>query len=266
MIILNRCSDIWWGGSMDMERQLTGFITITRSTIRKLLFSKRIIITFLILGFVCSIMAYATTQDVDRLYDGTNLLDGLILFFFMPVIAMFYGSSLITDEIEDKSITQIVTAPMNRMLTYVGYYIGLSISVSLIILLILTSGFLVYFGSLGIDSEAMEVYTGMAAMVVIGSFVYSSLFIMISVLISRPIYFGLFYAFIWEGFIGSIPGNIRLVAVKHYIRSLGEEWISNGDIANYDSSPVSLSVQVLVILLMILFVLGAFIFREKEFP
>jgi len=248
-----------------MMDQLTGFLTIVKYTSKKLLFSKRMILTLLVTMFICAIMGYATTQEVNKMLDGTNLLDVLILFFFMPVMAMIYGSSLIRDEMDDKSITQIVTSPLNRVVTYAGYYIGLSISVSIIMLIIFTAGFMTFFGTLGLDSDAAEVYSGMAAMVVIGSFVYSSLFIMISVLINHPIYFGLVYAFIWEGFIGSIPGRMQFLAVKHYIRSLGADWISFGMISDYNASSTSDSVKVLIILVIILFVLGAFIFKEKEF-
>jgi ABC-2 type transport system permease protein len=248
-----------------MKNQFTGFFTIVKYTVKKLLFSKRMILTILVTIFVCAIMGYATTQDVDKLFDGTNLMDGLILFFFMPVMAMIYGSSLIRDEIEDKSITQVVTSPLNRFITYSGYYIGLSISVSIIMLIILTSGFLTFFGRMGLDSDTSEIYAGMAAMVVIGSFVYSSLFIMISLLINHPIYFGLVYAFIWEGFIGSIPGSMQYLTVKHFVRSLGTDWISFGTIADYNASSLGESAQVLIIFIIVLLILGAFLFREKEF-
>lgn len=106
----------------------------------------------------------------------------------------------------------------------------------------------------------------MVAMMVIGSFAYSALFILVSVLISHPIYFGLLYAFIWVGYIGSIPGNIRLLAVKHYVRSLGAHWISVGNIAGYNASTPGDAATVLAALTVGLLVVGALVFRQKEFP
>jgi hypothetical protein len=89
---------------------------------------------------------------------------------------------------------------------------------------------------------------------------------MVSVLISKPMYFGLFYAFIWEGFIGSIPGRIQLISVKHYIRSLGSHWLHDGNIAEYEmASSATDAAWVLVIFSLVIFVLGAYLFREKEF-
>jgi ABC-2 type transport system permease protein len=250
---------------MDMRDQLMGLWTIVRYTTRKILFSRRIVITLLIAAFVSAVLLYAAGQEADRLSGGTNMLDTLILFFFMPVLAMIYGSSLLRDEMDDKSITQVVTSPLDRVTIYTGYYVGLVVSVSAIMLLVLTVGFLSFFGRLGIDGDALGIYGAMAALLVIGAFVYSALFMMVSVLIERSIYFGLFYAFIWEGLIGSIPGNIRLLAVKHYVRSIGSSWISFGDISTFDASPAGTSAWVLLVLAVVLFVMGAILFRRKEF-
>ncbi len=258
---------------MDLARQLTGFRTIILYTIRKLLLSKRIYITLLIVLFVVAVMAYASTLELneDEIEDGitmadrgADLLDVLILFFFLPVMAMIYGSSLVRDEMDDRSITAVVTSPMDRVVTFTAYYIGLAVSVSLIMLLIMTAGFLSFFTNVGFEGTG-GIYGSFAGLMVIGAFAYSSLFIMVSVLLSKPIYFGLFYAFIWEGFIGSIPGRIRLLAVKHYIRSTGTHWLDHGGIASYDAASIGDAAWTLVVLSVVVFALGAYLFREKEF-
>ncbi len=259
---------------MDMTKQLTGFQTVMLYTVRKLLLSRRIYITLLIMLFIVAIMAYASTLDLndseiesgETLVDrGVNLLDVLILFFFLPVMAMIYGSSLVRDEMDDRSITAIVTSPMDRVVTFIAYYLGLAISVSVIMLLLLSAGFLSYFGNVGLD-DADGIYGPFASLMVIGAFAYSALFIMVSVLLSKPIYFGLFYAFIWEGFIGSIPGRISWLSIKHYIRSMGSHWISSGMISEYQGAhSVSDAAWILVILSVVVFAIGAFLFREKEF-
>jgi ABC-2 type transport system permease protein len=259
---------------MDMTKQLTGFWTMIHYTIRKLLLSKRIFISLLILLFIVAIMAYASTLDLTqdeidegktKIDIGVDMLDNLILFFFLPVMAMIFGSSLVRDEMDDRSITAVVTSPMDRSITFIAYYIGLAVSVSLIMVVIATAGVLSYFGSIGLEGTA-NIYGNMVTLVVLGSFAYSSLFIMISVLLSKPIYFGLFYAFIWEGFIASIPGRIQLLSVKHYVRSLGTHWIDWGDISMYErASSVSDAAWVLVIFSIVSLAIGAFLFRDTEF-
>jgi len=249
---------------MDMTKQLTGFITIFRYTTKKILFSKRILIVIFIMAFMCSVSYYGVTQDAKKV-DFVNIMDILVLFFIMPIITMIYGCSVIKDEIDDRSITQIVTSPMNKVVTYFGYYIGLVVSTSIIMILVFSSGFLVFFGGTSFDGSS-SIFYDLAVLMIIGSIVYSSLFFMVSMFFETPIYFGLFYAFIWEGFIGSLPGSIGKVALKHYIRSIGSEMMSIGDISSYDATSYSDSVTVLVAFVVITSVLGAILFWNKEYP
>jgi ABC-2 type transport system permease protein len=128
-----------------------------------------------------------------------------------------------------------------------------------------TVGWLAFFGQHGMGSDELGLYLEFVALVVIGSFVYSSLFLAISVLFNKPILFGLFYAFIWEGYIGSLPGAIQNASVKHYLRSLGSEWVKFGDISGWDqASSASSSALVLLGVTIFFLILGTYLFREKE--
>jgi len=251
---------------VDVKANLIGMMAIVRYFTKKILFSRKAVVTVLIAIFLAVVMGYVATQDVERLPDGDDLMDLLILFLFMPIIAMIYGASIIRDEIEDKSITQILTSPLDRTFAYLGYYLSLAISLSIVMVIIVTVGFLSFFGQTGIDGDAMSIYSSMCGLTIIGSLVYSSLFLFISLPLKRPLYFGLFYAFIWEGFIGSLPGRIKEIALKHYIRSIGSEWISYGDISTYSASSVAYSSQVLVGITIAFLLLGIILFNVKEFP
>jgi len=250
---------------MDLKRVLDGIYALTLYSTKKLLFGKKAIITILVALFVAAVMGYAGSQSRNHLDDGTNLMDTLILFFFMPVMAMIFGSSLIRDEIDDKSITHVATAPLDRAFSYVGYYLPLGIAVALSMVAISSVGMLAFFGQHGFGSEVLEIYLEFIALVVIGSFVYSSLFLAISVLFNKPVLVGLFYAFIWEGFIGSLPGAIQNASVKHYLRSVGSGWVEFGDISRWDEASSAWGSGILLVgLTIFLLVLGAYLFREKE--
>jgi ABC-2 type transport system permease protein len=251
---------------MDLGANMIGMMAIIRYSTRKILFSKKAIITVLIALFLAGVMGYTATEDVKRLHAGTDLMDFLILFFFMPIIAMIYGASIIRDEIEDRSITQILTSPLDRAFAYLGYYLSLVISLSIVMAIIVTVGFLSFFGQLGIDSDALNIYASVIVLAILGSMVYSSLFLFISLPLKKPLYFGLFYAFIWEGFIGSLGGRIQEVAIRHYVRSIGSDWITFGEISRYNASSVGLSSQVLLGITIIFLILGILVFRIKEFP
>jgi ABC-type transport system involved in multi-copper enzyme maturation permease subunit len=261
---------------MDLRGNLIGMMAIIRYSTKKILFSRKAIVTVLIALFVAGVMGYAATQDVEpkenedpqelRIQGGADLMDFLILFFFMPVMAMIYGASIIRDEIDDKSITQILISPLRREFSYLGYYISLAISLSIVMVVIVTVGFFSFFGQVGIDGITLGIYADVCVLCIIGSLVYSSLFLFISLPMKRPLYFGLFYAFIWEGFIGSIPGRIQEVAIKHYVRSIGSEWISHGAITSYSASEIGYSASVLVGVTIFFLIFGMKMFSWKEFP
>jgi len=249
---------------MDLKTIMTGIYALTHHSLKGLLFSRKAVITALVMLLTVAVMGYAGAQDVDALTEGANMMDVLILFFFMPVMAMIFGSSLIRDEIDSKSITHVATAPLDRAFAYIGYYVPLALAVSVSMILITTAGFLSFFLQQGIDAAAIEIYLEFTTLVIIGSFVYSSLFLATSVLFNKPVFFGLFYAFIWEGFIGSIPGAIQKASVKHYLRSVGSGWVDYGDISGFDASSIGASTAVLLGLTVFFLVFGAYLFREKE--
>lgn len=250
---------------MDLASSVTGTLAIARHSFKKIVFSRKIIITLLVTIFVAAVTGYAGSQGSAGISDGTDLLDTLILFFFMPVMAMIFGSSLIRDEIDDKSITHVATAPLDRAFSYIGYYIPLAAAVALSMVVVNTGGFLAYFAQNEISSQALEVYLEFTVLMVIGSFVYSALFLAVSVVFRKPVFFGLFYAFIWEGFIGSLPGAIQKVSVKHYLRSVGSDWVDYGMMSAFEeaSDPVA-SGAVLFSLAAVFVVVGAYVFREME--
>jgi len=251
---------------MDLKRIAAGVVALTLHSTKKLLLSRKVVITFLIAAFVALVMGYAGTQDLGgSLEDGTDLMDRLILFFFMPVMAMIYGSSLIRDEIDDMSITHVATAPLDRVYSYIGYYVPLVITVTVSVIVIATAGFLAFFVQKDVGAEAVEIYFEFATLIVLGSIVYSSLFLAISVVFKKPVFFGLFYAFIWEGMIGSLPGVIQKISVKHYLRSMGSEWIDYGDMSGFEEATgLGDSVIVLALLTAVFLVIGAYLFRNKE--
>ncbi len=250
---------------MDLETAFTGIIAITRHSFKKLVFSRKAIITLLVAVFVAAVMGYAGTQDVDPLPDGTDMLDTLILFFFMPVMAMIYGASLIRDEIDDKSITHVATAPLDRAFSYAGYYIPLASAVAVSMFVVNTAGFLAFFAQNDLGGEALEVYLEFTVLVTVGAFVYSALFLAVGVLFKKPVFFGLFYAFIWEGFIGSLPGAIQKFSVKYYLRSVGADWVDYGRMSTFEEASDPLASGLVLLGLLVFFVIfGAYVFRETE--
>lgn len=251
---------------MNLNAYISGILAIFKYSTRKLLLNKRWLITVLMALLVAAIMGYAGSFEGDALDEGSSFMDLLILSFIMPIIAMVYGASLIRNEIEDKSITQVITAPLDRSISYLGYYLSLAVSLSIIMIFINLIGWLAFFAQKGIGGDAPEILGAMVGLSIIGSLVYSALFLLTGTIFKRPVYFGLFFAFIWEGFIGSIPGAISSYTIKHFIRSIGSNWIHYGNIGAYGGASTGTAFGVLVGITIVCLAVGAIMFRESEYP
>ena len=66
----------------------------------------------------------------------------LFLRFIVPVLGVFYGTSLIADEVEDKTITYLFTRPIPRGAVLVGKYLAYLVCT---VLVVLPSVMVVYF-------------------------------------------------------------------------------------------------------------------------
>lgn len=251
---------------MDMSTYFSGIQAIFKYSFRKILFNRKWLLTGLVMLLVVLVMGYAGSQEMDSLDGGSLLMDVLILTFIMPVISMIYGSSLIRNEIEDKSITQVITAPLDRIVSYVGYYISLAVALSVIMVAINLVGWLAFFSQKGINGDSLGILASFCGLSVLGAMAYAALFQATGVIFKRPVYFGLFFAFIWESFIGSIPGLLNQYTIKHYIASIGSSWLEYGSLASYNGVSSGAALLVLIIITIVCLAIGGFIFREKEYP
>ena len=66
----------------------------------------------------------------------------LYLRFIVPVLALYYGTALVADEVEDKTITYLFTRPIPRSAVLIGKYLAYLAST---VLIVLPSVMLVYF-------------------------------------------------------------------------------------------------------------------------
>lgn len=243
---------------------LRGWFALVVYLTRRTLLNRRMVIIVACALLLSSLVAYAVTEEMTGLDDLANGLDLFVLSFFLLVIPMIYGSSILRSDIENNSITMILTSPLNRPLVYLGYRASLFFTVVIAMLAITSAGALTFFGLAGVETGALDLYVKVCALTIIGSIVYSSLYLTVSLITKRVIYFGLFYAFIWEGFVGFLPGGIGDFTIRHYVRSIGSSWIEHGGLGAYQGSEVLYSFLVLAAVTVALVALGSFLLYVKE--
>lgn len=146
----------------------------------------------------------------------------LFLHFLLPLMAVFIGTAIIEDEVEERTLPYLLVRPVPRPFFILAKAIAG----------VLTVGFLL-FVSLGLTYSVMVIDQGVSgwmadmskllrsgAVLFLGALVYIPLFGCLGGILKRPVLAGLLFAFGWENSVAFFPGNVKLLTVVHYLHVL----------------------------------------------
>ena len=150
---------------------------------------------------------------------------GLIIWIFylrftVPVLGVFYGTALIADEVDDKTITYLFSRPIPRGAVLLGKYLAYLVatgfvvlpSVSIVYLLIVPIGASLGGSFLNFAKDLLLLAVGLA--------VYGALFAFIGAWFRRPLLIGLVFIFGWEQAALAFPGYLKRFTVAYYLQGL----------------------------------------------
>jgi len=139
--------------------------------------------------------------------------------FIVPVLGVFYGTSLIADEVEEKTITYLFTRPIRRGSVLLGKYFAYLVCTTLVVLpgITLVYFLLVPFGQIAGSFRWLLIDLGLLA---VGLAAYGALFALVGALLKRPLVVGLVFAFGWEQLALVMPGYLRRFTLAHYLQSM----------------------------------------------
>jgi ABC-type transport system involved in multi-copper enzyme maturation permease subunit len=145
----------------------------------------------------------------------------LYLRFIVPVLGVFYGTGLIADEVDDKTITYLFSRPIPRAAVLLGKYLAYVVCTTL---LVLPSVVLVYFlvvpiggGNIGAAFPSLAIDLGMLAL---GIAAYGALFAFVGARLKRPLVIGLVFTFGWEPGVLLFPGYLKRATIAYYLQGL----------------------------------------------
>ncbi|MEQ1911391.1 MAG: ABC transporter permease subunit [Vicinamibacterales bacterium] len=145
----------------------------------------------------------------------------LYIRFIVPILGVFYGTALIADEVEDRTITYLFTRPIPRGAVLVGKYLAYLASTILLIFPTVIVVFLVMVpvggGSLAAMFPALLADLGMLAA---GLATYGAVFGWVGARIKRPLVAGLVFVLGWEPGVLLIPGYLKRLTVAYYLQGL----------------------------------------------
>ena len=140
--------------------------------------------------------------------------------FTIPILGVFYGTSLMADEIEDKTITYLFTRPIRRGAVLFGKYLAY---LACTIFVVLPSVMLVYLlvvpmrGTLG--GSFIDLVKDLV-LLTLGLASYGALFAFVGARFKRPLMIGLIFIFGWEQAALAFPGYLKRFTVAYYLQGL----------------------------------------------
>ena len=131
----------------------------------------------------------------------------------LPLTALIIGTSVLGAEVDDGSIVQLLATPVPRSVVIGSKYAVATVLTMIFVAVPELLAALIATG--GVTKLAIGLFVGALA----GSVMYNAVFVMLSVVTTRAIAFGLLYVLIWESLLGNLVSGAKLLSVGHY--SLG---------------------------------------------
>jgi ABC-2 type transport system permease protein len=193
----------------------------------------------------------------------------LVLYFqlLIPVLALFFGSTIVNEELDNKTLVYLTTVPVRRRAVLLGKYLAAFLQAALLV----GGGFLLCFLAAALTRlgeaaawEELGIFLGTSLLAL---FCYSTLFTALGAFMKKSILLGLFFVFGWESVVQYFPGVTQKFTIIHWIKSLLPVPPGEGGflIFQLQPSPPLESVAMLLAAGFIFLFLAVFIFERKEY-
>jgi ABC-2 type transport system permease protein len=218
------------------ERKAPSFLTaaarIFELSLGEMLWSKRTIFMALVVGgpvILAIVIRVLQASGIPALRVNGVRVGGAAMFgmmiwvlfvrFIVPVLGVFYGTALVADEVEDKTITYLFTRPIQRGAVLVGKYLAYLVCTALVVL---PSVMIVYFMMVPFSEvpASFGLLVKDLGILAIGLAVYGALFALTGAVLKRPLVIGLIFAFGWEQVALLMPGYLKRFTLAYYVQAL----------------------------------------------
>src|SRR3954467_13299438 len=224
---------------------VAGALRVFDLSVSEMLWSRRTIFMGLVVGGPVVLSVVARLLDAlgapvfhvnGMLVAGPTVFGMFIWFFYLrftvPVLGVFYGTSLIAEEVEDKTITYLFTRPIRKGAVLVGKFFAY---LACTICVVLPSVVIVYLcivpmrGNLG--ASFIDLLKDLALLAV-GLAVYGAVFAFVGARFKRPLLIGLIFIFGWEQMALAFPGYLKKFTVAYYLQAMVPHAMPNDSVVS----------------------------------
>jgi len=188
--------------------------------------------------------------------------------FFIPIMALFLGNSIISEEVENKTLHYLTSSSVKKSSIILGKYFSYSLISLIIINLSLLLMFVVSLFFNSFKTNQLGLTINFILVSIPSFFAYFSLFLFASTFLKKPAIVGIIYLFGWEVLIQFLPGSTQRFSVNHYMNSLlpSDARVSTMKFLQFfvPEKPL-IAVIALILISLIFLIISILIFKNKEY-
>lgn len=188
---------------------------IVRLTVRSLLSRRRSVLMLLLAlsPLLIALLVRLAGRDANPVRIEINVLDGLVVRTVLPLVALVLGTGALGSELEDGNAVYLLTKPVPRWMVIAAKLIAAGgVTAALMAPSVLATG-LILAGDQGGGARIAFAY---AAATIVGSFLYTAVFVAASIATGRALIFGLVYTLLWEGLLAGLFAGSRSFSIREY--------------------------------------------------
>jgi ABC-2 type transport system permease protein len=198
-------------------------------------------------------------QDILMVYD---------LQFLVVILALFYGTSVVSEEVEGRTLPYLTTRPLAKSGIVLGKFAAYTALTGLIVLTSLTASYLIMNGPRLGTPQAWTALLRYGAVLGLGLAAYLALFTFLGAVLKKSILIGLAFGFGWETVLQYFPGSTQKFSVVHYLKSL-LPYRSPGKYSiltfRLEPTPPATAILSLVLVAAVFLGLACLVFSRKEY-
>jgi len=229
---------------------------------------------FFLLGLIpVAIAVMVRIVLAGRTGDVVAVFNEILMVFFVTfdivILSLFYGTSIVAEETEGRTLPYLITRPLSKTAIFLGKYAAY---VTLMFIMVSTSLFLSFFimnGHRFRDPALYLTFLRYAGALGLGILAYTAFFAFLGTFLKRAILVGLMFGFGWENIIQYFPGSTQKFSLVHYMKSLMPRRPSGGPLSmllfRLEPTEPAVAVLTLVVIAAAFLALACWLFRTKEY-
>ncbi|MBC7348395.1 MAG: ABC transporter permease [Candidatus Aminicenantes bacterium] len=206
--------------------------------------------------------------------DGQVVFQNFLMVFFLQflivLLGLFYGSSLVVEELDNRTLPYLTSRPLGRASMVMGKYLAYLSLTTIMLVSAVWLSYLVLNLEAGFQLSDLGTVARYSAVLWLGLAAYLAFFSFLGTWLKKPILVGLAFGFGWESVIQYFPGTTQKLSVAHYLKSLLPQYASSSGKLGFlfirlEPTKPWLAVLILAAITVVFLALACLIFSYKEY-